>query len=272
MKINKIINLLIVSLVLVITGCEPIVDELHLKNNTTAEKVELVAIQTTNGGNEITLEMKTPGVTGYWNYFFGKGLTNKITFAFPLTGTFDFKFEGTLGAEFFEKTISVTIDVLDHPVDPEWAYLLGEDPFAGKKWVFDGTGGDNGLWWYMSPSKDPDAWATAWWNAGGTCCPPPDVNGEMHFYFDGKEGIKYDYYSDADASPAKASFELKVGSDDDYGTLRITDGENILGAYSDRKKSSGEYTLISMSDDEIILYADLTDEGGTGWTYIYRPQ
>lgn len=123
----------------------------------------------------------------------------------------------------------------------------------------------------MSPPNDPSAAMGAWWNAGGTCCPPPDVNGKMNFYFDAVEGIKYKYFSDANATAVNASFELKVGSDGDYGTLRITEGENILGAYSDRKKSSGEYTLISMSEDEIILYADLTDEGGTGWTYIYKP-
>lgn len=261
-----------VSVVLLLVACDPIVDEQYLKNTTDIDGVELVATQSTAGGNGITLEMKTPGVTGYWSYFFGKGLSNKATFAFPLTGTFDFKFVGTLGAEFFEKTVSVTIDVLDQPVDPEWAYLLGDDPFAGKNWVFDGTGGDGNLWWFMSAPGDPSGAMGAWWNAGGECCPPPDVNGKMNFYFDAKEGIKYNYFSDANATPANAGFELKLGSGGDYGTLKITDGENILGGYSDRKKSSAEYTLISMSEDQIVLYADVTDEGGTGWTYIYKPE
>ena len=108
MKINKIINLLIVSLLLGFSSCEPIVDELHLKNNTTADNVELVASQNSNGGNAITLDMRTPGVTGYWDYVIGKGLSNRIDIVYPVTGTFDFKFVGTLGAEFFEKSTPVT--------------------------------------------------------------------------------------------------------------------------------------------------------------------
>jgi len=261
------------SIVLMLVACEPNIDEEYLKNTTDVAGVELVATQSTVGGNEITLEMKTPGVTGYWNYFFGKGLTNRITFAYPLTGTFEFKFVGTLGAELFEKTISVTVDVLDHPVDPEWTFLLGEDPFAGKKWVFDGTGGDNGLWWFMSAIGGPENAWSVWWNAGGECCPPSDVSGKMHFYFDAEEGIKYDYYSSPNASPVKASFEMKVGSDGGYGSFKITDGQNVLGGANPNEggyNPSAVYDLISLSEDELVLYID-NAQWTSGWTWVFKP-
>lgn len=267
MNIKYILNPFIVCLVLILSACEPIVDEAELVNNSTVENVEIVATQTTAGGNEITLEMKTPGITGYWNYYFGKALTDKVTFAFPLTGTFNFTFKGTLGAEFFEKSISVTIDVLDSPVAPEWAALLGDDAIAGKNWVYNKV---PAAWWYMAPIDDPSAWSTVWWDAN-SCCAPGDADGKMHFFFDSVEGIKYDYYADVNGEPVHTSFDLKPASGD-YGTLRITGGENILGAYNDRGTSSSEYTVISLTEDEMVLYCAKTDAGDSGWVYIFKPE
>ena len=264
MKINKIFSLLIVSLMLFVS-CEPIVDSEELKNTTNVDGVEVVATQSTPGGNEITLQMNTPGITGYWDYFFGKGLTDRITFSFPLTGTFDFKFKGTLGAEFFEKSVSVTIDVLDHPVAPEWAALLGDDPFAGKYWEFKK---DDERWWYMTAPRDPSAWSYHWWNAND-CCGLSDANGEMHFYFDPELGIKYDYYTVAGGTPQTFDFALTPG-DGGYGAIKIIGG-NILGGFDGRQKSSGEYTVITLVEDEFILYAETTDIEDTGWGYKYRP-
>ena len=267
MKINKIKIVFAVSLMLIFIACEPIVDEEALVNNTTVDNVELVALQSTTGGNQITLKMNTPGITGHWDYFFGKGLTDRITFNFPLTGTYNFKYKGTLGAEFFVKTVSVTIDVLDHPVAPEWGALLGDDPFAGKNWIYNT---DEWAWWYMAAPGDPNGWAGVWWDAN-SCCAPGDAGGKMHFYFDPEDGIKYDYYADPNGTPVNANYVLKP-ADGDFGSIKIIEGENILGGYNERGKSSGEYTIISLVDDEFILYADVTDAGDSGWTYVFKPE
>src|SRR5690606_7672169 len=94
------------------------------------------------------------------------------------------------------KTIDVTVDVLDQPLPQAYYNLIGSE-LQGKTWVFDGTGGDEGLWWFMSDPSNP--WGL-WWNAGGTCCPPPDAGGKIVFDLDG--GANYKYYPTMDAEPS----------------------------------------------------------------------
>ena len=267
MKINKILNLFIVSLVLILSACDSTVDEETLGNTSTLDDVELTATQSTTGGNEITLDMTTPGVTGYWDYVIGKGLTDRTTFVFPVTGTFDFNFVGTLGSEFFEKSVSVTIDNLDTPVAPEWAALLGNDAVAGKTWVFDGTGGDDELWYFMSVPGDPESAFSVWWNAGGTCCPPPDVNGKMKFDLDGKPN--FTYQSDPSADEETGLFVLNT----DNMTLQIV-GSNILGGADSGQggyNPSAQYDIISLTETELILYYG-AGQWGSGWTWVFRPE
>jgi len=265
MKINKIIGLFIGLMILMVSGCDPIVDEQSLENITDAESVELIATQSTPGGNEITFEMTTPGITGYWDYMIGKGLTDRVTVIFPVKGSFDFKYVGTLGAEFFEKTVPVTITELDKPVSPLWTALLGADPVAGKTWVFAGTGGDDNKWWYMSPPSNPGAWETAWWNAGGTCCPPGDVAGSMKFDLDG--AANFTYTKEPGAAPVKGSFVLNT----DNNTLKINDA-NLLGNEGCGANSNNNYTIISITDDEMILYVGGPLSCSSGWTWIFKPQ
>ncbi len=201
-----------VFLVLMLTACEPNVDEEHLKNTADVDSIELTATQTTTGGNEITLEMSSPGVSGYWNYIIGKGLTNRKTIVFPVKGTFSFNFVGTLGSEFFEKPVSsVTIDTLDTPVPPEWEALLGSDAIAGKTWVFDGGPAPDGRqWWFMSAPGGPENAWSLWWNAAGDCCPPVDAAGSMTFDLD--KGANFTYVSGPGATPQVGIFELDVAN------------------------------------------------------------
>ncbi|UJH90348.1 hypothetical protein LZ575_16055 [Antarcticibacterium sp. 1MA-6-2] len=130
MKINKIGSVVIASFVLFLSACEPEVDERSLENNTNVEGVDLAASQSTTGGNKITLEMTTPGVTGYWDYNLGKALTNKTTVIYPIPGTSSFTYVGTLGGEFFTKTIEVQVDTLDHRLNQDWYDLVSEETAA----------------------------------------------------------------------------------------------------------------------------------------------
>lgn len=264
MNIHKIKNLFIVSLVLLLVSCDPIVDQQYLKNTTDVAGVELVATQSTPGGNEITLNMVTPGITGYWNYNLGKALTNEVTFIYPIPGTATFTYKGSLGAELFEKTIDVQIDQLDHALDQDWYDLVSTDTSAGKTWVYAATPG-NGMFWYMSPPGDPGSWASSWWNAGDCCC--PDAYGKIHFDLDG--AANYTYYSDAGATGAKGSFVLDL---DNY-VLKIIDqplmGGNVGGGAGN---GDGIYTIISLTEDELILYLANSDSYGTGWTWIFKPE
>ena len=266
MKINKIGSLFIASVMLLFSACEPEVDEQSLQNTTDVEGVELAASQSTTGGNKITLEMGTPGITGHWDYNLGKALTNRTTFVYPIPGTSTFTYVGTLGAEFFEKTIEVQIDTLDHAIEQDWYDLVGDDIAAGKTWVFaGGPEPDNELWWFMSAPNNEDGALGAWWNAAGTCCPPVDAAGEMKFDLDG--AANYTYYADEGGEGQLGSFILDVENQQ----LIINDG-NILGAEEPRGNPNGIYEIISLTEDELILYVPTTPAGDSGWTWVFKPE
>lgn len=262
MKRNKILFSLIFGwMILMVSSCESIVDEKHLENTTTIEGVELVATQNAAKGNLIELSMNTPGVTGYWNYNLGKALTNKVQFVYPIPGKSTFKFVGTLGAEFFEKTIEVQVNVLDTPLDQDWYDLVSEETSAGKTWKFAGGPAPDGKqWWFMADPNNPFG---MWWNAGGDCCPPVDAAGKMHFDLDG--AANFTYYSGPDASPVKGSFVLDIANK----TLQVN-GANILGAEEPRGNPNGLYTIVELTEDRMVLFVS-NNAGGTGWTWIFVP-
>ncbi|WP_339918412.1 hypothetical protein [Yeosuana marina] len=265
MKINKIFSLLMASVTLLFCACQPIVDSESLSNTTDVAGVELVATQSTPGGNKITLQMATPGITGYWDYNLGRAFTDKIEFVYPIPGTATFTFTGTLGKEFFTKTVDVQVDVLDNPLDQDWYDLVSEDTAAGKTWVFDGGPSPDGKkWWYMSPPNDAASYTTAWWNAAGDCCPPVDAAGSMTFDLDG--AANFTYVSGPGAAPQVGSFVLDVANQ----TLQVNNA-NILGAEEPRGNPNGLYQIISLTDTEMILYVP-NNGGGTGWTWVFKAQ
>lgn len=259
-KINRIFGLFIGLMVLMVS-CDSIVDEQFLENSTTVEGVELVATQNSSNGNLIELSMNTPGVTGYWDYNLGIALTNKVEIVYPIPGTSTFTFVGTLGAEFFEKTIDVQVDVLDTPLDQDWYDLVSESTSAGKTWVFDGGPSSDGrLWWFMSAPDNP--WGI-WWNAAGDCCPPSDAAGKMSFDLDG--AANFTYYSGPSATPVTGSFVLDVANQ----TLQVN-GANILGSM-DGGGNAGIFNIVELTEDKMVLHVP-SAAWGTGWTWVFIPE
>lgn len=264
MKIHNIKYLLIAAFMLVFTACDPIVDEQHLTDSTDVAGVELVATQTPPGGNKITLSMNTPGVTGYWDYNLDKTLSNETTIVYPIPGKQTFTFVGTLGATFFTKTIDVQIDRLDTRLEQDWYDLVSENTTAGKTWVFDGVGGDERFWWFMSPPDNVDSAMSAWWNAGGTCCPPVDVAGKMHFDLNGN--ANYTYYDSPTGAPVKGTFKLDIKNKN----LSIKDSK-ILG--NEAGNNAQSYSIVTLTEDKLVLYTPRSNkDAGTGWTFVYKPQ
>lgn len=265
MKTLKILGLFIASIAFVFLGCQPIVDSDTLTNTTDVNGVKLVATQSTPGGNLIELSLDTPGITGYWDYNLGRAFTDKVEFTYPIPGTATFTFTGTLGAEFFTKTIEVQIDVLDNPLDQDWYDLVSTNTATGKTWVFDGGPAPDGKkWWYMSPPNDPSSYETVWWLAAGECCPPTDASGSMTFDLDG--GANFTYKSSPTATPNVGSFVLDVKNK----TLKISNA-NILGAEEPRGNPAGIYKIMSLTETALILYVE-NNGGGTGWTWVFKSQ
>jgi len=268
MKINKITYLIVASFMLLLSACDPIVDEEHLSNSTNVDGVELKATQSTPGGNEITIEMASPGITGYWDYNLGKALTNKIKFVYPIPGKATFKYTGSLGAEFFTKTIDVQVDKLDHKLDQDWYDLVGTNTAVGKTWVFykdnPEANGDGPLWWFMSPPDNSDTAMSAWWNAG-ICCPPGDANGKMHFDLNGAANINH--YQTATATPTKGSYVLDVKNQ-----KLIVKNAEVLGG-TEAGDGTGEYKIITLTETKMVLWVNRgKKDKGTGWTFVYKPQ
>ena len=262
MKNIKIMYLLLASFMLIFSACDPIVNETDLVNSTTVDGVQLVATQSTPGGNKVTLKMTTPGVTGYWDYNLGKALTNEITVVYPIPGKNTFTFTGTLGSQFFTKTIDVQIDKLDTALNQDWYDLVSNNTAAGKTWVFDGQGGDDKLWWFMSAPGNPDGALGAWWNAGGTCCPPTDVAGKMHFDLNG--AANFNHYETKTATPTKGSFVLDVAN-----KKLIISKAKMLGSAAGNK--NGEYSILELTPTKMVLYLSNSETYGTGWTFVFKP-
>lgn len=261
MKNIKVLYLILASFMLLFSACDPIVDEENLVDSTNVEGVQLVATQSTPGGNEITISMVTPGITGYWDYNLGKALTNEIKFIYPIPGKSTFKYTGTLGSQFFTKTIDVQVDKLDHALDQDWYDLVGTETATGKTWVFD-KGGSGNLWWFMSPGGNPDGAMTVWWNAGD-CCGPSDSDGKMHFDLNG--AANYAHYETTSATAENGSFVLDVANK----KLVIT-GAKMLGSAAGN--ADGIYSIVELTETKMVLYLNNSSTYGTGWTFIFKAQ
>ena len=84
----------------------------------------------------------------------------------------------------------------------------------------------------------------------------------MHFDLNG--AANFTYYADEGAAGQLGSFVLDVKNQ----TLQINNG-NILGAEEPRGNPDGLYNIVSLTEDELILYVP-TNAGGTGWTWVFK--
>ncbi|RLD83652.1 MAG: hypothetical protein DRJ10_03085 [Bacteroidetes bacterium] len=270
MKSYKLISLIIGGFMLAFASCEPIEDRATLENSFDPNDIELEVIQSTTGGNNLSIRMNTPGVTGYWDYIIDTKKSDRVEVIFPIPGLNTFTFYVTTpymtfgspdSVEYISKTIDVQIDVLDHELPQPYYDLVGAN-LEGKTWVFDGTGGDGGLWWYMS---DPGNWAGLWWNAGGECCPPSDVDGKMIFDLDA--GANYTYYADAAGTGVTGS---SWAFNSDFTKFFIKGDANILGS-EEGGANNREFQLIELTADKMVLFIP-DAPWGSGWTWIFIPQ
>ena len=244
---------------LIFSACEPIVEEENLSDSTDVAGVQLVATQSTPGGNKVTLKMTTPGITGYWNYNLGLALTDEVTVVYPIPGKNTFTYVGTLGSQFFSKTIDVQIDKLDTPLEQDWYDLVSSNTADGKTWVFDKAAS---LWWFMSAPNNPDGAMGVWWDANN-CCPPSDADGKMHFDLNG--AANYNHYETSTATPTKGSFVL-----DTKNKKLIISKSKMLGSAAGNK--DGVYSIIELTETKMVLYLNNSEVYNTGWTFVFKPQ
>jgi hypothetical protein len=151
MKLNKIIGIFGITSLLAFSACEPIEDRQELANSFNPDAIDLEVVQATPGGNKLSIQMNSTGVTGYWDYLINTKHTNRVEVVFSFTGTREFTYHVTtpymtengepVSREFAEKSVSVEIIQLDESLPEAFHKLVGEN-LEGKTWVFDGTGGE----------------------------------------------------------------------------------------------------------------------------------
>jgi hypothetical protein len=279
MKLIKIFGLFAGVSLLMMAACEPIEDREELANSFNPDAIELEVIQATPGGNKLSIQMNTPGVTGYWDYLIDSKYTDRVEVVFPFTGSHTFTYHISTPympsnspdkKEYVEKSVSVEINQLDEALPEAYYKLVGEN-LEGKTWVFDGgPAADGRLWYFMSENDNPDGHMSPWWNAAGDCCPPPDAAGRMVFDLAG--GANYTYYSGADAESVAGKFAFNG----DYTRLTITDGANLLGHIAQDGNQNGTdngvYQIMSLTEDKLVLYNPKSKGYGTGWTWVFRSE
>jgi hypothetical protein len=278
MKLNRILGFVGITAFLAFSACDPIEDREELANSFNPDAIDLEVVQATSGGNKLSIQMNTDGVTGYWDYIIDTKYTDRVDVVFPFTGTHEFTFHSTTpymaedgnpeSREFVEKTVSVEITQLDEPLPEAYYALIGEN-LEGKTWVFDGgPAPDGGLWYFMSANDNPDGYMSPWWNAAGDCCPPPDAAG--HMVFDLAGGANYTHYSGPNADPVQGNFAFNG----DYTQLTIGGDAKLLGYFSHEGvvagSEAGKYQIMELSADRLALYVP-SNGYGTGWTFIFVP-
>lgn len=268
MKLRNIFSLLVVLMLLTLTACEPIEERAELSNNYKLEDIKLEVVQATKGGNKLSIQMNTPGVTGYWDYIVDKKYSDRVEVVFPFTGKHTFTYHITTpyivnnspgNREYLQKTVEVQIDQLDEALADTYYKLIG-DNLEGKTWVFDKVTTDD-KWWYMS---SPDNYEELWWNAVADYVFPYDVDGKMVFDLDG--GANYTHYESPNAEGVKTSFSFNA----DFTTITFNN-QQILGRDDERVNPSSSYRVIELSEDKMILHTS-TNNGGTGWVWVFKPE
>jgi hypothetical protein len=270
MKVSKIFGLSVVVSLLAFNACEPIEDRDVLSNSFNPDNINLEVVQATQGGNKLSIQMNTPGVTGYWDYILDTKSTDRVEAVFPFTGTHEFTFYATTPymtngtpetKEFVSKTVSVTITQLDEALPEAYYALVGAD-LGGKTWVFDKDykwfDGQNLFWAMVAPYN----WKELWWNAG-SCCAPSDAEGKMVFDLAGAPN--YTYHTGPDDTGSKGSFAFNG----DFTALTFKT-QPILGFDAARVNPDSKYQIIELTSDRLILYT-ATNNGGTGWIWVYKP-
>lgn len=273
MKIIKNIATLFIGAMVFMSACDPIEERDTLKNSYRADDIELEVIQSSDGtGNGLTLKMNTPGVYGYWDYKLGKKFSDEASFVSPFMGNVTFTYHATTpiisggdpsAREYITKSIDVNVQVADNEVHEAYYNLVGET-LGSKSWVFDKESGEP--WWYMS---DPGNYQAVWWNAGAEPgSHPPDVDGKMIFDLNGN--ANFTHYTNADDDTGTlGAFSFNAN----YTKLYISGDEKILGNTPALGSPSGEYDIIVLEADKMILQIPSNANCGTcAHVWVFVPE
>lgn len=132
-----------------LVACDPVIDDKDMGSIISEDELVLDVHSTTEGGNEISMSNKTPGVGSYWNYVVGTSTKQNETVVLPFVGDQTITFTGFCDGGRVETKRTVHITQIDHDIPEEWINFAGRG-MEGKHWTWDfdsndgvayGTGG-----------------------------------------------------------------------------------------------------------------------------------
>lgn len=226
----------------------------------------------TPGSNMLIITNKNKGIAGMWDYLVGTTTLPVDTVLLPFLGEQTLKFYATCGGGQVVVEKKVTIEKIDHPLDPAWAMLAGATA-KGKTWRWDpnpgrgswGCYGAGGYGW----SADVPNWSCS--KVGETTSGGITVSADEYITFDLNGGANATLHK-ADGTIVKGSFSFTIGTTADkaalkpafrngtptgtgwIGTLKLS-GVSLPAGYTyyDGKPSSGTYDVAVLSNQELVL-------------------
>ncbi len=272
---TKIFSVLGVAAMFYMTACEPTEYRYDMADYSydTTTVLDLTAVGTNEGSNEVTLKMNNTGVYGYWEHGSAKSYTDRVTQIEGATGTYTYTFhilnsyvDADTVIRGFSQSIDYTVTQIDVSPGEQYEWICGEG-MTGKTWVFDtegtmqGSDSNGPKYWFKS---GPGNYANCWWNSYTFC---DDVNGEMTFDFNNGPTLSYKMTSSSTAVVGTFAFNA------DYTTF-TTSGVTVLSPYSG--DGDGPYYTFDVSEfaeDRLILHITALYDGSTdGWTWVFIPK
>lgn len=272
MKLQKFLNIVLAISLGAIVACAPIADSHELVNTFNPNDIQLRSVQNPAGSNVITLQMNTPGVTGFWDHVTGLGLSDEVTFAFPFTGRHTFTYHvstpfipangNIMQREFITRTIDVDIDfIAEGSLAPQWVYLAGGEK---RTWKVDVNAPNNG--WFMSSLTNPFA---LWWSPAN---PPAVNNARVVFDLIGRPG--FTLYPSATAEPIGNTSWFVTP---DWSELRLVGDANIMGQTGGPgpARFPQVFEIYELTENQLVLHSIRNNAAGDidhGWTWILIPE
>jgi len=265
---KNIIGLFIVVVAAIaFVSCEPIENRQTMKGAVTeADIAQYVTVtpEIRNGKRSNWILCKSDGLKALTSFSYSMGTYVGTSHRLQVLEDGDHTFTLTvLNADGTKLTKNYTVNVEElYDLREEWTWLCGfGTPSGSRTWVFDGEGGDDRVWWAMSDPGNPNG---IWWNAGGECCPPSDVNGRMVFEFKGL--VLTTYASPTDANPKKGTFAFNG----DFTELTTNGDANILGS-EEGGGNNRVFKVVELTNNALFLFVP-NAAWDTGWIWKFKTQ
>ncbi|PCH52841.1 MAG: hypothetical protein COC22_03505 [Flavobacteriaceae bacterium] len=259
-KMKKISYLLIVVTMLIVSSCEPQMDDIPSIGE---PPVGDFTIDNTDSNNLI---FNAPeGYLYSWDFNGAAPSSNQqsVTVNYPFAGDYEVKLtlSGKGGSTIINKVVSVTTNDPAVGQKPVLKELTGSG--FGKTWVYDTTNQDG--YFYMTANYD---WEEFWWQPADDGDIPAGVNSELTFDLQG--GFNYSLVDNSSGSEMIGNFIL------DAENMTITFLNSNLPDFEDENLNpdrfdNNVYQIKILTDGSLLLWQDQQNDD-YAWAWRFKPK